>query len=215
MTGRRVAARSIAWAWAAGWLLVSLGQAISDVYSSPNRGLTAYYILGLAGWIVGAAGTLRFVHRRFNAGALVLALGAAGWIIGALLAVVWGLSLAEKGAAGFWGLIAGPVLGGGIGGALTLPLQSLAPPRKLALALLRGAFGWGAAFLVLQILAFYAWYMLYMLTADPLSNIFGPILGAVIAGLLPAGLGGWLAGWAAARLAGLVMRAPVGRESSQ
>lgn len=204
MSDRRDDVRSIAWAWAAGWVLVSIGQAISDVYSSPNRGLTAYYVLGLAGWIIGAAGTIRFVFRQFKAGASVLALSAAGWTAGSLMAVVWGLSLVERGDAGFWGLIAGPVLGGAIGGALTLPMQSLASPGRITRAILRGAFGWGAAFLVVQILAFYTWYMLYMLTADPLSKLFGPIWGAVIAGVLPAGLGGWLAGWAAARLVGFV-----------
>ena len=41
----------IPWAWAAGWALVSLGMMLSDVYSSPNRGLTEYYLLGCAGWV--------------------------------------------------------------------------------------------------------------------------------------------------------------------
>jgi hypothetical protein len=51
--------QSIAWAWAARWALVSLGMVISDVYSSPNRGLPVAYSLGFAGWAIGSAVRIR------------------------------------------------------------------------------------------------------------------------------------------------------------
>ena len=202
--------QSIAWAWAAGWLLVSMGQAISDVYSSPNRGLTAYYLLGFAGWIIGAAGTLRYMRRKFGADANVTALSAAGWTVGAVVAVVLGLFFLHTWNAGFLGPLAAAALGAAIGGALTLPMASLSSPGTVALAILRGMFSWGAAFLIFQILAFYAWYMLYMLTVNTLSQIFGNLWASIFVGVIPASVGGLLAGWLAARLAGLRRVRPIG-----
>jgi len=37
-------------AWAAAWAMASLGMVLSDVYSQPNRGLGAAFILGFVGW---------------------------------------------------------------------------------------------------------------------------------------------------------------------
>lgn len=63
LTNRRRMIRHIAWAWAIGWALVSTGMVLSDVYSIPNRGLTAYFVLGLAGWALGATVTIFNVRQ--------------------------------------------------------------------------------------------------------------------------------------------------------
>ena len=191
---------SVGLAWAAGWLLVSLGQAISDVYSSPNRGSTALYVLGLAGWAVGAAGTLRFLRRRFGADGSVTANSAAGWAAGALVAVVLGTHWLFTWNAGFIGVIAGPALGAVIGGASTLPVRSL-PPAGVALrASLLGMFAWGGVFLLFQTAAFYAWYILYATMGNSLYQSVGPVWALIIVGIIPAGIGGFLAGLNAALL---------------
>src|SRR4030042_481170 len=74
----------IAWAWGAGWLLVSMGTAISGVYSNPNSGLTAAYVLGFAGWIIGAAVTIHYVRQQFGKNVYLTGLSIAGWAVGAL-----------------------------------------------------------------------------------------------------------------------------------
>jgi hypothetical protein len=91
MINRRREFQSVAWALVAGWVLASMGQVISDVYSLSNRGLTAAYVLGFAGWTIGAAGTIRYVRHRLGANVHVIALSVAGWGVGALVAVVLGL----------------------------------------------------------------------------------------------------------------------------
>lgn len=185
--------KSIAWAWAAGWVLASMGQVISDVFSSPNRGLTAFYVLGFAGWATGAAGTIRYVRNRFGADVKVTALSAAGWGFGALAAVVLGLFWMETWNVGFLGSIAGPALGGAIGGALTLPMRSLSSPAAILRASVRGALSWGAAFLVFQFLAFYTGYFLMQMTIVPLLPILGPVWATFPGWAFPAGAGGFLA----------------------
>jgi|GEM_PF-6589574 len=185
---------SVAWAWAAGWFLASLGLVISDAYSSPNRGLAAAYLLGLAGWGVGAAGTIRYMRQKFGPDTTVIAISAAGWVIGSLVAVFLGLFWGERWDPGILGPIVAAALGGAIGGGLTFPTRSL-PSAWVALRLgLWGFVSWGAAFLVFQVLAFYASYILVQLTVNPLVPLAGDI-GAKIPGwALPAGLGGLLAG---------------------
>jgi hypothetical protein len=188
----------VALAWAAGWLLVSLGQAISDVYSSPKRGLTAVYVLGLAGWAIAAAVTIRYVRRQFGADGHVTALSAAGWAAGALVAVVMGTHWLFTWNAGFFGLIAGPALGAVIGGAFTLPMRSLSPAGVILRASLLGAFIWGLVFLIFQTVAFYAWYFLFAKTVNSLYRTVGPVWALIIVGIFPAGIGGFLAGLIAA-----------------
>jgi len=184
---------SVAWAWAAAWVLVSIGQMVSGVYNLPNYGLMAYYLLGFAGWAIGAAGTIRYLHQRFGADAHRMALRAAGWAAGALVALWFGLFWAQTWDAGFLGLILGPALGAVIGGAFTLPLRSPASPAAVLRACLRGAISWGAAFLVFQVLAFYAGYILTQMTVNLLAPILGDVWATVPGWALPAGFGGFLA----------------------
>jgi len=196
---------SIAWAWAAGWVLLSMGQVISGVYNSPNNGLTAFHVLGFTGWGIGAAGTIRYVRQRFGVDVYVTALSAAGWCIGALVAVALWLFWADKAETwqiGFLGPIVGPGLGGAIGGAFTLPMRVLSSPAAIARASLLGALSWGAAFLVFQFLAFYAGYILMLITAGLLAPIVGWVWAQVPWWALPAGVGGFLA----ALLASLSLR---------
>ena len=88
----------IAWAWGAGWLLVSMGMAISGVYSSPNSGLTAAYVLGFAGWTIGAAVTIHYVRQQFGKNVYLTGLSIAGWAVGAFVAVVtWAVMAAHLG----------------------------------------------------------------------------------------------------------------------
>src|SRR5687767_5611394 len=110
--------QSVSWTWALGWLLASMGFVISDAYSSPNRGLTAAYLLGFIGWGIGAAGTVRYIHHRFGGEIHVVVLSMIGWGAGAVVAVALGLRWLEEWNAGFFGPIFGAALGGAIGGAL-------------------------------------------------------------------------------------------------
>jgi hypothetical protein len=212
MINRKREYLSIAWAWAAGWTLVSIGQVISDVYSIPDTDLTAYYALGFVGWTIGAAGTIRYLHNRFEANVHVIALSVLGWGVGALVAVglmpfmaLW----AETRQLGFLGPILSPVLGGAIGGASTLPMRSLSCPATIARASMLGAFSWGTAFLVFQFLAFYAGYILMLMTLNTLAPIVGWIWAGVPGWSLPAGVGGFLAAWLASRSLHLTERAAV------
>ncbi len=199
MTNRQPKIQFIAWAWAASWILASLGQAISDVYSSPNRGLIGFYVLGFAGWAIGAAVTIDYVRRQFEANGYVIALSVAGWGIGALVAVMLGLFWMETWNLGFLGLPVAAALGGTIGGALTLPVRSLSSPATLVRASVRGAFSWGATFLIFQVLALYAGYILVQMTVNPLVPIIGNIWAKVPGWALPTGLGGLHAAWLASR----------------
>jgi hypothetical protein len=156
MIDHRRQIRSAAWTWAIGWFMATVGLVISDVYSTPNRGLIAAYLLGLLGWAVGGAGTIRYVRRRFGGDGYVVALSAAGWGVGALLAVVLGLVWQDEWSPGFWGPILGAAIGGSIGGALTIPSRSLSSHPGVLRSSLSGAIRWGAAFLAFQVLAFYA-----------------------------------------------------------
>lgn len=201
--------QSVAWAWAAGWVLVSMGQTISDVYSLPNRGLTALYVLGFAGWAIGATGTIRYVRHRFGADVYVIALSVAGWGVGSLVAVVLGLFWMQTWNMGFLAMIVSPALGGALGGALTLPMRSLSSPATIVRASVRGAFSWGAAFVVFQFLAFYAGYILMQMTVNQLVPIAGAALATVPGWALPAGVGGLLAGWLASRSLQVTERAAV------
>ena len=91
---------------------------ISDVYSSPNRGWTAAYVLGFAGWTIGAAVTIDYVRRQFGANGYLTALSIAGWAIGAFIALVLGFSWMYMWNGGYWGPIVAAALGGAIGGGL-------------------------------------------------------------------------------------------------
>jgi hypothetical protein len=178
-------------------------------YSLPNRGLTALYVFGFAGWTIGAAGTIRYVRHRFGADVYIIALSVAGWVVGALVAVVLGLFRAETWNVGFLGLIVGPAVGGAIGGALTLPMRSPSSPATIVRASVRGALSWGAAFLVFQFLAFYTGYILMLMTAVPLASIVGWVWATVPGWALPAGVCGFLAARLACRYSQLNERAAV------
>jgi hypothetical protein len=178
MIHRQRTPRSVSWAWAAGWFLASVGLVLSDVSSSLNRGLAAAYVLG-----------------------------SAGWASGGLVAVVVGLRWSEEWHAGFMGPIVAGALGGAIGGALTLPMHSLSSPATVLRRSLSGAVRWGAAFLVLKVLAFYVGYILVEMTVDPLVSIVGHTAAKILGWAVPAGLGGFIA----ARLAGMF---PPSSESS-
>ena len=196
--GRRLR-QSVAWAWAAGWFLASSGFVISDVYSRPNRGLTAAYLLGFSGWAVGAASTIRYVRQRVGADVQVVALSVAGWGVGAFVAVVFGLKWLEEWSPGFLGPVVAAAIGGVIGGALTLPNPSLSAPATMLRTSLSGAIRWGAAFLALKFLAFYAGYILVEMTVDPLVPMVGHIAAKIPGWAFPASLGGFLAArWAIA-----------------
>jgi hypothetical protein len=193
MSTKSVKFHSVTWAWALGWLLASMGQVLSGVYNLPNRGLTAFYLLGFAGWAIGAAGTLRYMRLRFGAEARVVALSAAGWMAGALSALVLGLFWMSTWNIGFLGPPVAVALGGAIGGGLTLPMRSFSSPAAIVRASLRGTFNWGLAFLVFQILMFYASYILVQWTVNPLVPILGEVWAEVPGWGLPACLGGFLA----------------------
>jgi len=192
MINRQRMFQSVAWAWAAGWVLVSMCYVVADVSSLPNRGLAAIYGLGFAGWTIGAAGTISYVRHRFGADVYVIALSVAGWGVGALVAVVL-LSV------GFQGLIVGAALGGAIGGGLTLPMRSPSSSATIVRASVRRAFNWGVSFLVFQFLAFYIGYFLLLMAAAPLASIVGWGWAKAAVWALPAGVGGFLAARLASR----------------
>ena len=190
--------QSVAWAWAAGWSLISLGFVISDVYSTPNRGLTAAYLLGVIGWAIGSVVTIRYVRQPFGAKGVPVALSAAGWALGGLVTIVLGLDWLENGRLAFLGPIVATGMGGAIGGALTAPTPPGSSPSTVLRQGIGGAFAWGTAFFVFQIVAFYAGYILMQMTVDALVPFVGHV-GAKIPGwALPAACGGFMA----ARLAG-------------
>jgi hypothetical protein len=191
---------SISWAWAAGWFIASLGQSLSDVYSNPNRGLAAYYVLGFAGWAIGATGTIRYMTQKFRVDGNVSVLSAAGWGFGALASLVLGLSWAYTWNLGFLGLPLGVALGGAIGGALALPMRSLSSPLHVVLRGVLGALTWGGSFLVFQVLAFYAGYFLMALTVNGLAPIIGWTWAKAPGWAIPAGIGGFLAAQIASKL---------------
>lgn len=199
MAGQKRPLRSIAWAWAAGWALASIGLTVSDAYSSPNRGLAAAYGLGFAGWAFGAAVTVRLICQRSRADVYVMALSIAGWSVGTLVAVVVGLAWLFEWDLGFFGPIVAAALGGAIGGGLTLPVRSLSSPTAILRLGVWNAACWGAAFLGFQLLAFYTGYILVQLTVNPLVPIVGHGWAKVPGWALPAGLGGLLAGLLATR----------------
>src|SRR4030042_2027659 len=122
----------IAWAWGAGWLLVSMGTAISGVYSNPNSGLTAAYGLGYAVWAIGAAVTIHYVRQQFGKNVYLTGLSIAGWSVGAFVAVVIGLLWLHTWDAGFWGPNGGGAIGGAMGGGLRAAVPGWAVPMGLA-----------------------------------------------------------------------------------
>jgi hypothetical protein len=189
----------ISWAWAAGWFLVSMGMTISDVYSSPNRGLTIAYVMGFAGWAIGAAVTINYMQHQFVTNVYITGLSMAGWTVGALVAVALGLYWLQTWDAGFWGPIVAAAIGGAIGGALTLPIRYPSSLATIVRRSLWGAFSWGVMFLVFQVLAFYAGYILSALTVNRLVPIVGNIWAEVPGWALPAGLAGLHAAWLASR----------------
>jgi len=189
----------IAWAWGAGWFLVSMGMVISAAYSKPDRGLTTAYVLGLSGWIMGAAVTILFVRKQYAANVFLTGLSIAGWAVGAFVAVILGLSWLHTWDAGFWGPIIGAAIGGAIGGASTLPLRLPASIATIVLRSLWGALSWGASFLVFQTLAFYAGYILSALTVNSLVPILGDVWAEVPGWTVPAGLAGLHAAMLASR----------------
>jgi hypothetical protein len=193
MAEKQTKFQSVVWAWAAGWLLVSMGQQISGIYNLPNRGLAAYYILGFGGWALGAVFTIRYMRQRFAWDARITALSAAGWGAGALIAVLFGWYLAQSWDAGFLGLLVAPAIGALIGGALTLPVQFPATRITVVRASLRGAFSWGLSFLVFQFLAFYSSYLISALTVNLLAPILGDVWASVPGWGLPAAAGGYAA----------------------
>ena len=198
----------IAWAWAAGWALVSTGMMIADIYSSPERDFTAAYVLGLAGWAIGSAVTIVYVRRQYGTNVYITGLSIAGWVAGALVAVVLGLFWLQTWDAGFWGPIVGAAIGGAIGGALTLPLRLPASLATIVLRSLWGALSWGVTFLIFQTLAFYAGYILSALTVNRLAPILGNIWAEVPGWAVPAGLGGLHAAMLASRSLRVTRREP-------
>ncbi len=199
MISQRRMFQSIPWAWAAGWTLVSTGMVISDGYSNPNRGWTAAYVLGFAGWALGAAVTISYIRLQLGKNNYATALSVAGWAVGALVAVVLGLSWLQTWDAGYWGPIMAAAFGGAIGGAFTIPVQSPPSLAKIVGASLLGALRWGATFLVFQTLAFYAGYIISQLTVNQLVPIVGNIWAEVPGWALPAGVCGLLAALLASR----------------
>jgi hypothetical protein len=172
---------------------------ISDVYSIPNRGMTAAYVLGFAGWAVGAAGTIIHLRQNFQATTAVLALAIAGWAIGAWIALPVGFAWLKVWEPGFWGPIVSTAIGGAIGGSMTLPMRSLSPAAVVARNSALGALNWGGSFLIFQALAFYAGYILVQLTVNPLLPLLGHEAAKVPGWALPAGLAGLAAGRLASR----------------
>ncbi len=199
MVNQRRNYQLIAWAWGAGWLLVSMGLVLSDVYSSPNRGLTAFYVLGFAGWAIGAAFTIHYVRQPMGANVYLTGLSIAGWAAGALVALVLGFSWMQIWNGGFWGLIVAAAIGGAIGAGLTFPLRSSSSPMSIVGRSLWRAFSWGVLFLVFQTLAFYAGYILSQLTVNQLVPIIGDTWAEVPGWAVPAGLAGLHAAMLASR----------------
>ncbi len=184
--------QAVLWAWAAGWALVSIGQQLWGVYDSPTRGVAPYLIFGIAGWALGAIFTIRYVRQRFGADGRLAAFGAVGWGLGALVAMLLGLSLVQTWDAGFLGLIVAPALGATIGGAFTITRRSSSPAAIVA-GSLRGALGWGLSFLLFELLAFYAGYILSAVSINLLAPSLGDPWAKVPGWALPAGAGGYAA----------------------
>jgi len=176
---------------------------ISDVYSSPNRGWTAAYLFGFAGWAIGAAVTVSFIRRQYGVNGYLTVLSIAGWAIGAFIALALGFSWMFMWNGGFWGPIVATALGGVIGGGFTLPLRSPSPMQSMVSASLVGAFSWGVMFLIFQTLAFYAGYLLSALMVYRLGPIIGYPWWIELPGwVVPAGVCGLLA----AQLASMSLR---------
>jgi hypothetical protein len=159
MTRPQLRISTVGWAWAAGWALAAAGLAISDVYSTPNRGMLAAYSFGIAGWIIGAAGTSRYL-RRCGSTPSVVVFCAAGWSAGALVAVLLGQAWLADWRLGYWGPIVSAALGGSVGGAFTLHVESESAVSQR----LQSALRWGASFLFFQAVAFYVGYILLQMT---------------------------------------------------
>jgi uncharacterized membrane protein YjfL (UPF0719 family) len=83
--------------------------------------------------------------------------------------------------------------GGAIGGALTLPIQTLSSPAAMVRLSLRGVLFWGVSFLVFQVLAFYSGYFLMLMTAESLASWFGCDWATIPGWALSAGVCGFLA----------------------
>jgi hypothetical protein len=171
-----------------------MGLVLSDANSTPDVALTAY-VLGFAGWLIGGLGTAHDLRRRFDSDPTVTVLCLTGWGVGSLPAVLFGLEWLHTWNGGYWGPIVGVALGGAIGGALTLPVRSLpdASPARLLWLVVRGAVGWGAAFLALQTVSFYIGYILTEMTVDPLVAIIGHGWSKVPGMVVPAAFCGHIA----------------------
>ncbi len=208
MVNQRRNYQLIAWAWGAGWLLVSMGTAISGVYSNPNNGLTTAYVLGFAGWIIGAAVTIHYVRQKFGKNVYLTGLSIAGWAVGAFVAVVIGMSWLHTWDAGFWGPIVGTAIGGAIGGGLALPVRSPFSATAIVGRFLWGAISWGALFLIFQTLAFYIDYILTALTVNWLAPLLGDTWATVPGWAVPMGLAGLHAAMLASRSLQIPKREP-------
>jgi hypothetical protein len=159
---------------------------LSDVYSRPNRGMGAAFILGFVGWGLGAAGTIQHLRKRHRPAHTRVILAVIAWIIGASIAVIAGLTWLETFSPGFIGPILSAALGGVIGGSMTVPRSSVRGS-------LNGALRWGTSFLLFQFVAFYAGYFLMQMTVDPLIPILGHVWAKAFGWVLPAAVCGFLA----------------------
>ena len=181
--------------WGLGWAIASVSVGL-DFYSVPNRALAAASLVGLAGWGVGAAGTIHDLRRRFGSTFGTQLLCAIGWALGALVNVAIIATGLEHWNPGFVALIVGPAVGGAIGGAFTLP-PATTPSSRLPAGPLRraaeSAVCWGTGFLVFSFVSFYAGYILGQMTIDPLVPILGPAMARTFGWALPAALGGYAA----------------------
>jgi hypothetical protein len=150
--------------------------------------MLAAYSFGIAGWIIGAAGTIRYL-RRCGSTPSVVVFCAAGWSAGALVAVLLGQAWLADWRLGYWGPIVSAALGGSVGGAFTLHVESESAVSQR----LQSALRWGASFLFFQAVAFYVGYILLQMTIDPLVPIVGHVTAGVVGWAVPAGFGGFFA----------------------
>ena len=184
----------IPWAWSLAWLLTGLGTGISEIYSSPNRGLAGYLILTTVGWCFAGYLTSR---AAWGKPALIIRLLA--WVLATIIYIWLGLVWLYTWNVGFLGLPVATGLAGALGAVASSARRGV---WRYLSALLVGLF-----FLTFATAGFYLSYFLLNI-GSMVSGAGGYILFSYVAWILPNALFGLGAGFAIRWILGLNTHGP-------